>query len=427
MTNSKNCADLSSLPSNYCTELLQFAQKSGIINIDDVRNEMTKNHKAQILKQHPHEIWQGKDTRWRTYLPDDTKPKGRRMIVKTDKEKLIDCIVAYYEGQDQSKKQESHTLESLYPEWLDYKKLHTTAPNYISRIDCDWKSYYLGTAIIKKPIRQYDKLTLDNWAHKLLQEHQLTKKQYYNATIIMRQTLEYAVDLGIIDSNPFSLVKVDGKRLFRKTKKKPDSTQVFTKEEFHQITMMAWEDFHNNTRLKHRLSPLAILFQFETGLRIGELCAIRYEDIEKSDYIHIQRMYRKETGEVVDHTKSACGDRKVLLTDTAKDIIETAKDFQLKSGGKSQEYIFSNDGKPLSTRSIDYLYTKYCKELGTIHKSSHKTRKTYISALIDGKVNLNTIREMVGHADERTTLNSYCFDRSADTEKENLIKSALYI
>ena len=65
---------------------------------------------------------------------------------------------------------------------------------------------------------------------------------------------------------------------------------------------------------------------------------------EKSDYIHIQRMYRKETGEVVDHTKSACGDRKVLLTDTAKDIIETAKDFQLKSGGKSQEYIFSDDG-----------------------------------------------------------------------------------
>ena len=30
----------------------------------------------------------------------------------------------------------------------------------------------------KKPISQYDKLTLDNWAHKLIQEHQLTKKQY---------------------------------------------------------------------------------------------------------------------------------------------------------------------------------------------------------------------------------------------------------
>ena len=190
---------------------------------------------------------------------------------------------------------------------------------------------------------------------------------------------------------------------------------------------MAWEDFRNNTRLKHRLSPLAILFQFETGLRIGELCAIRYEDIETPDYIHIQRMYRKETEEVVEHTKSVCGDRKVLLTDTAKNIIETAKDFQLKSGGNSQEYIFSDNGEPLSTRSIDYLYTKYCNEIGTIHKSSHKTRKTYISALIDGKVNLNTIREMVGHADERTTLNSYCFDRSSDSEKENLIKNALYI
>ena len=60
-----------------------------------------------------------------------------------------------------------------------------------------------------------------------------------------------------------------------------------------------------------------------------------------------------------------------------------------------------------------------------MRKSSHKTRKTYISALIDGKVNINTIREMVGHADERTTYNNYCFDRSTEDEKVNLIEKAL--
>ncbi|WP_207657693.1 hypothetical protein [Faecalicatena contorta] len=38
--------------------------------------------------------------------------------------------------------------------------------------------------------------------------------------VIMRQGLDYAIDLGIIEMNPFSLVKVDGKRLFRKVKKK---------------------------------------------------------------------------------------------------------------------------------------------------------------------------------------------------------------
>lgn len=63
--------------------------------------------------------------------------------------------------------------------------------------------------------------------------------------------------------------------------------------------------------------------------------------------------------------------------------------------------------------------------MGIIHKNSHKTRKTYISALIDGKVNINTIREMVGHADERTTYNNYCFDRSTEDEKKALIENAL--
>ena len=85
------------------------------------------------------------------------------------------------------------------------------------------------------------------------------------------------------------------------------------------------------------------------------------------------------------------------------------------------------DGKPLTERSIADLYRKYCKKLGIVQKSSHKSRKTYISQLIDGGVNLNTIREMVGHADEHTTLGNYCFDRNEDKEKELAIDYALKI
>ena len=42
----------------------------------------------------------------------------------------------------------------------------------------------------------------------------------------------------------------------------------------------------------------------------------------------------------------------------------------------------------------------------------HKIRKTYISTLIDNEnININYIRQMVGHADERTTYGCYCFNR----------------
>ena len=63
--------------------------------------------------------------------------------------------------------------------------------------------------------------------------------------------------------------------------------------------------------------------------------------------------------------------------------------------------------------------------MGIIQKSSHKARKTYISCLIDGRVNINTVREMVGHADEKTTLRNYVFDRSTDAEKLHKIEAAL--
>ncbi len=40
------------------------------------------------------------------------------------------------------------------------------------------------------------------------------------------------------------------------------------------------------------------------------------------------------------------------------------------------------------------------------------------------KANLITVHEMVGHADERTTLGNYCFDRNTEVEKANLIEKA---
>jgi len=252
----------------------------------------------------------------------------------------------------------------------------------------------------------------------------MTKNQYYNMAVIMRQTLDYAVDKGIIEVNPLSQVKLDGKRLFRKVKKKPDETQVFLKDELEQLTEMAWTDFHNRTKW-YELAPLAVLFQFQTGVRIGEVCVLRYDDIETTDYIHVQRMWRKETRELVEHTKTEYGDRKVFLTANAKEIIAAAKKRQIELGVESNGYIFSINGNPLSYRSVSDAYVKYGKKLGNIRKSSHKARKTYISALIDGQVNINTVRELVGHADERTTLGNYCFDRRTQDEKISIIENAL--
>lgn len=407
-------------PNVSSKDILKYLQENGIINIDDVEDAMKKAELVKVLKKHPYKITFCAG-RWQTYIKDENS--GRKKLVKPTEEQLNMALYEHYKMQEEKNNLSHTTVKKLYPKWQEFKALRTTASTYIRRIDNDWNRYYRDTDIINVPICKLDKLTLSNWAHSLIKNNDMTKNQYYNCTIIMRQVLDYAVDLNIIESNPFSLVKVDGRRLFRQVKKKANETQVFSKEELKLLHSMAWEDYRSNSSLRHRLAPLSIIFQTLTGLRLGELCAVRYSDIE-GDYINIERMFRPETNEVVQHTKGF-EDRQVFLTKEAKDLIEESKKYQETHDLDSKGYIFSCDSNPLSSRSVNGLYKKYCDRMGTIYKSSHKARKTFISALIDGNVNINTIRECVGHADERTTYNNYCFDRNTKSERENLITKAL--
>lgn len=412
-------------------KLLELALKNDILDSSDMEKikESMKKKTLEKLKNelkplHPHTIRQNeKDHRWRTRVPDKSCKSGLRMIVKTSEEDLYKALSDYY-GLEWYDDEDRVTLESFYPTWLKYKALHTNSETYISRIDSDWKAYYLGTPIVKKPLRKLNKLTLDVWAHELIKKHSMTKTQYYNSTVIMRQALDYAADLNLILENPFKYVKIDGKRMFRKVKKKPDATQVYQTAEENAITELAWKDYYSHN-CTYDLAPLAIPFLFQTGLRIGELCAVRYEDIESPDYIHIQRMYNKDTKKIIEHAKTDCGDRQVILTQKAREIIETARSRQKETGADSIGYIFSMDGKPLPQYAVAYRFRKYCKEYGTTVKSSHKVRKTYISTLLDAHVNINTVRELVGHSDERTTLKNYCFDRNTEAEKRKKVEKAL--
>ena len=412
-------------------EILELALKNDIITPSDMeklKNSMKrksfKKLKNTLKPLHPYTIAQtGKDNRWRTYVADESCKSGRRLIVKTSEESLYKALADHY-GLDWYDEEDQVTLENFYPKWLSYKALHTNSETYINRIDSDWKSYYLGTPIIRKPLKRLNKLVLDVWAHELIKTHSMTKTQYYNSTVIIRQALGYAVDLGLISENPFKQVMIDGKRMFRKVKKKPDATQVYQTDEELAVSEMAWKDYHDHNR-RYDLAPLAVLFSFQTGLRIGELCAVRYEDIENPDYIHIQRMYNKDLKKVIEHTKTDYGDRQVILTQKAKQIIATARKRQEEVGAATTGYIFSLNGTPLPQHAIAYLFRKYCKASGTMVKSSHKVRKTYISALLDAHVNINTVRELVGHADERTTLKNYCFDRNTEEEKRKKVEQAL--
>lgn len=273
----------------------------------------------------------------------------------------------------------------------------------------------------------------------MVRTHSLTKKQYYNMAIIMRQCLDYACEpeLGIITENPFSRIKIK-KTLFASKPKPANNTQVFLVEEQKKICDEAHRKFQARNWCT---SPLMILLNFQIGLRIGELVAIKWTDIQ-GNYLHVQRMEQStfefsdeneqevtatQTGYIVaEHTKSDAGNRFVYLNSQAKDLLKLINKINMKYGYHDDGYIYikSRYKTRATTKTLTSYLEQLCLSSSVTTKSNHKIRKTKISAMFDHGININTIREQAGHEDERTSLNNYCFDQRDDLEKERLLEAS---
>ena len=414
------------LPEMHFTpdEILSYISQNGTIDLRDVEEDMRKSRKEKILEKHPYSIYQGSDGRWRSHLPDESKKEGRRLIVKSSRDDLVDMICEHYVSHDKDLAKEACTLEDLYPLWIEYKRLHVVESTVI-RVQKDWNRYYKDSPIIKRPITKLTKLELDTWVHEMIRKYNMGNHQYGNFSLIIRQMLEFAVDSEIVKSNAFLKVKVDKKRVLTPERKKADHTQVFNKTEELQIIRHAWDVYESGRNYVQRFVPLGIVFMFYTGLRVSELSALKFSVVD-GNTLTVQRMLRYPTGEVIDGTKGTFGDRQVPLTPDAKAIISEIRTKREELGMGTDGYIFCPHEKPLNTyTAIQKAITTYCRELEIEEKSIHKVRKTMISTMIDGGLNLNTSRQIAGHMDERTTLNNYYYDRSDEVEKYNNFVRAL--
>lgn len=410
-------------------EVLKFAVESGIINIDTISCEVNKMKRSELLKEHKYAVWHGSDGKWHTYIDVCGERKPRK---RNTKEEIENIIVEYME------KCKSMTLRQLYCKWLPYKDLHTDASTYARRINFDWKKYYEHDKIADMNVQDMTYLQLDAWAHNLIKQHNLTKKQYYNATIIIRQCLDYACEpeLNCLTENPFKKVKIKSNLFLRK--RKPESrTQVYLNSEQQKVADEINRHYHENPR---HITAMAVLLNFQLGLRVGELVALKWDDVE-GNYIHVQRMEVKRfklaekkgmvvtvaSGcDVAEYTKSSASDRKVYLNTAARDILQNVKKTCMRYDCFNDDgFIFvpERGSGRIRAATVNYYLLRMCDKIGILPKSNHKIRKTYISSMFDAGINVDTIREQAGHEDERTSLNNYCFDRNDDYELERKLES----
>ena len=342
---------------------------------------------------------------WFTYYKGENE--ARKLIRGNSEEQLLDKLIDLY-----GLNHENLTFHQLYLEWLEYKKPLTNSMNTIKRYGQHYRKYFEPSALHNMKLSDIDTFILEKECNRIVKEFQLSGKEWTNAKTILNGMFDYARRKKYIVINPLTDVRITVR--FRQVVKKTGKTQTYNTEELEQLNTY----LDNMYRETEDSSFLAVRLNFFLGLRVGELVALKPEDILEN-HIHVIReeIRDQDTGKcyVVEHTKTN-DDRFVILVPKAKEILERMK--------KNGTYLFERDGERLTARQIAYVLEKYAERQGLQTKSSHKIRKTYASRLNANGVPLDAIREQLGHTNLQTTL-SYIYNPLTEKETYSLISNAL--
>lgn len=417
-------------------EILKTAGQSGNIDLSDVQKHIEMLRRKTILEQHKYTVFFAKDGYWKTYVPDPDSKKGRRLIKRRDRDELDDAIVKEYRAIENYV---APTMRNVYPLWIEHYTKKSRSQNTVKRAVATWNKYYAHDKIIGKRMDKITPTAIESWLHTRIKEEGMNAKQFYNMSLPFRQIFAFAAKSKIIDNNVFDEVDVNSK-LFAKRQKPKSETQVFTETEEFFLMKLAWSEWQED----HSLGAcLALILLFYTGMRIGEVVALKREDIEGM-YVHINRAEVEVSDQVnptrfvqvghmvVDYAKTSAAHRDVYLSQGGREVIDVVSELaerrcsaDVLGANPDAGYLFMNGNKRCNVDAVTYRVKKYCKILGIPFRSTHKIRKTYVSKLIDGGINIDAIREQIGHEDEETTYRCYCFNRKTKAETNILFEKAL--
>lgn len=382
-----------------------------MINLSYMQEQIIMKKREEVLKKHPYKIWEDKKGYWHTYLP---KENGQRQCIKRkEKKDLIDIVVSFWETKL------NNSFKERYDVWIERQQKCGRSDNTIYKYKCDFKRFFLDDEICNKDITQIDDEYIYGFIFRLLSKKQITYRALKGMYGYMNGVFEKAIIDKIIKDNPCKYVDLPTfKQYCKEEKDKTAKDRTLTAEEKSALLKKINSDGKPNYIVKY-----AVELAMYTGMRVGELSALRWEDIDFSKgeiSVRHSEKHNRLTKEYTISTTKNSKIRKIPLTEEMRDVLLRVKEIEIKNGYIT-EYVFSNENGRVHSRVISNCARNrtMSKEFSN-PKSIHSIRRTVNSDMRCEGVSAVVAASLLGHT-VKVNNENYTYDVSDMDYKTSVI------
>ncbi|MCA5013652.1 MULTISPECIES: tyrosine-type recombinase/integrase [unclassified Enterococcus] len=342
-------------------------------------------------------IYKRKDGRWEGRYIKERTPQNKIVYgyiygrqYSEVKEKLT-VVKAKYLTTDYTITSYSGTIEQFIGNWMmttmKYTVKPTTYSNYVRLI----KRHILPSigSIRLQKIKQEEIQSL---------VYQLAKEQFASGTIrnvfnILKNALNVAVKQNYLHENPCKNV------ILPKTTTKKITALSLSDQ--RRIELLALKEME--------CSP--ILLALYSGMRIGEISGLKWEDIDfEKNVIHVRRTITRITNEhtSLSKTEIVAGTPKSNNSERVIPLAANLSNYLLnKKNETSTAYVISCNGGLAEPRTINYRFKKITNALGLSDIRFHTLRHTFATRCLEQGVDIASLSQILGHHSTKLTLDTY--------------------
>ncbi len=300
------------------------------------------------------------------------------------------------------------TFSKFCDEWLILSRNRVKESTYV-------KYYAIVNKHVKPDLGNYapaaiNTIVIENFSNKLLMQEALSTKTVRDILAVLRSILQYMYKQHGGSLNDVEIV-------YPKDSKK--EMRVLSREEQSRFVKYLSNDMDEG--------KFGVLLALLTGMRIGEICALRWQDIDletKTITVNSTMQRLKDISEdAVQKTRVIIGDAKsdssrrvIPLTDYGESLCRSMMHIN------PQAYVLTGDSNHyLEPRTLQYRLKKYARACNLEEMHFHVLRHTFATRCVEVGFEVKSLSEILGHANTRITLDRYVHS-SLELKRANMEK-----